>query len=273
MVGARELLAALRRARHADRPRLQLAAASSSAARCEIVGFEDSFDVVLSAHEVAAPKPAPDPYLEACRRLGVEPGPGGRRARGLAERRRRRGRRRPDRDRHPLGRGRRARGSPPPRRRSLARRDRRQPSWSSSSGLAAQDAAAAQHPLAELEQLAHLLRRSGGSSPASAALAASPASRRFSRRVAKSSSWPASPIASPQLGEQRLEPDPQLQRRLALAAGVEVGAGAQQQGLADVEPLAAAEHRGDPFLRAQSLLAPPAPRGAAWPRRRPRARR
>jgi HAD superfamily hydrolase (TIGR01509 family) len=41
----------------------------------ELVGFEDVFDVVLSAHEVAAPKPAPDPYLEACRRLGVEPGP------------------------------------------------------------------------------------------------------------------------------------------------------------------------------------------------------
>jgi len=41
----------------------------------ELVGFEDHFDVVLSAHEVAAPKPAPDPYLEACRRLGVEPGP------------------------------------------------------------------------------------------------------------------------------------------------------------------------------------------------------
>jgi HAD superfamily hydrolase (TIGR01509 family) len=41
----------------------------------ELVGFEDRFDVVLSAHEVAAPKPAPDPYLEACRRLGVEPGP------------------------------------------------------------------------------------------------------------------------------------------------------------------------------------------------------
>lgn len=41
----------------------------------EIVGFQDRFDVVLSAHEVAAPKPAPDPYLEACRRLGVEPGP------------------------------------------------------------------------------------------------------------------------------------------------------------------------------------------------------
>lgn len=41
----------------------------------QIVGFHDRFDVVLSAHEVAAPKPAPDPYLEACRRLGVEPGP------------------------------------------------------------------------------------------------------------------------------------------------------------------------------------------------------
>jgi HAD superfamily hydrolase (TIGR01509 family) len=41
----------------------------------EIVGFSDHFDVVLSAHEVAAPKPAPDPYLEACRRLGVEAGP------------------------------------------------------------------------------------------------------------------------------------------------------------------------------------------------------
>ena len=41
----------------------------------EIVGFRDRFDVVLSAHEVAAPKPAPDPYLEACRRLAVQPGP------------------------------------------------------------------------------------------------------------------------------------------------------------------------------------------------------
>lgn len=41
----------------------------------QIVGFEDLFDVVISAHEVAAPKPAPDPYLEACRQLGVEPGP------------------------------------------------------------------------------------------------------------------------------------------------------------------------------------------------------
>jgi HAD superfamily hydrolase (TIGR01509 family) len=42
----------------------------------EIVGFGSIFDIVVSAHEVAAPKPAPDPYLEACRRLGVEAGPG-----------------------------------------------------------------------------------------------------------------------------------------------------------------------------------------------------
>ncbi|HEV7770254.1 MAG TPA: HAD family phosphatase [Solirubrobacterales bacterium] len=41
----------------------------------QIVGFANIFDVVLSAHEVAAPKPAPDPYLEACNRLGVQPGP------------------------------------------------------------------------------------------------------------------------------------------------------------------------------------------------------
>jgi len=41
----------------------------------ELAGFEDFFQVILSAHEVEAPKPAPDPYLEACRRLGVEPGP------------------------------------------------------------------------------------------------------------------------------------------------------------------------------------------------------
>jgi HAD superfamily hydrolase (TIGR01509 family) len=41
----------------------------------EIVGFESIFDIVISAHEVAEPKPAPDPYLEACKRLGVEPGP------------------------------------------------------------------------------------------------------------------------------------------------------------------------------------------------------
>jgi len=74
MVGARELLATL-----ADRG-TPLALVSNSPMvfvrrSLEIVGLQDGFDVVLSAHEVAAPKPAPDPYLEACRRLGIEPGP------------------------------------------------------------------------------------------------------------------------------------------------------------------------------------------------------
>jgi len=74
MIGARELLERLRRRG------TPIGLVSNSPLRfvqrsIEIVGFEDHFDVVLSAHEVAAPKPAPDPYLEACRRLGVEPGP------------------------------------------------------------------------------------------------------------------------------------------------------------------------------------------------------
>src|ERR1700750_2279694 len=74
MLGARELL---ERLREQDAP---LGLFSTSPLRCvqrsiELAAFEDFFDVVLSAHEVAAPKPAPDPYLEACRRLGVEPGP------------------------------------------------------------------------------------------------------------------------------------------------------------------------------------------------------
>jgi HAD superfamily hydrolase (TIGR01509 family) len=74
MVGARELLATL-----AERG-TPLALVSNSPIgfvrrSLEIVGLEDGFDVILSAHEVAAPKPAPDPYLEACHRLGIEPGP------------------------------------------------------------------------------------------------------------------------------------------------------------------------------------------------------
>jgi HAD superfamily hydrolase (TIGR01509 family) len=74
MVGARELLATL-----AQRG-TPLALVSNSPMvfvrrSLEIVGLEDAFDVILSAHEVEAPKPAPDPYLEACRRLGLEPGP------------------------------------------------------------------------------------------------------------------------------------------------------------------------------------------------------
>jgi HAD superfamily hydrolase (TIGR01509 family) len=34
--------------------------------------FGDAFDAVVSAEEVARPKPAPDVYLETCRRLDVE---------------------------------------------------------------------------------------------------------------------------------------------------------------------------------------------------------
>jgi HAD superfamily hydrolase (TIGR01509 family) len=73
MLGARELLERLR-------GKVPIGLVSNSPLRfvrrsIELAGFEDFFDVVLSAHEVAAPKPAPDPYLEACRRLGVEPGP------------------------------------------------------------------------------------------------------------------------------------------------------------------------------------------------------
>ena len=74
MIGARELLDKLKQRG------TPIGLVSNSPLRfvrrsLEIAGFVDRFDVVLSAHEVAAPKPAPDPYLEACRRLNVEPGP------------------------------------------------------------------------------------------------------------------------------------------------------------------------------------------------------
>jgi HAD superfamily hydrolase (TIGR01509 family) len=74
MVGARELLHALR---ERGTP-IGLVSNSPMAfvrRSLEIVAFEDRFDVVVSAHETAAPTPAPDPYLEACRRLGVKAGP------------------------------------------------------------------------------------------------------------------------------------------------------------------------------------------------------
>lgn len=74
MLGARELLERL--GGHG----VPLGLVSNSPLRfvrrsIELAGFAEHFDVVLSAHEVPAPKPAPDPYLEACRRLGVEPSP------------------------------------------------------------------------------------------------------------------------------------------------------------------------------------------------------
>ncbi len=74
MVGARDLLHALRQ-RGTPIGLVSNSPLLFVRRSLEIVGFADRFDVVVSAHEVAAPKPAPDPYLEACKRLGVEPGP------------------------------------------------------------------------------------------------------------------------------------------------------------------------------------------------------
>ncbi len=74
MVGARELLHTLKQRG------TPIGLVSNSPLRfvlrsLEIAGFQSHFEVVLSAHEVAAPKPSPEPYLEACRRLGVRPSP------------------------------------------------------------------------------------------------------------------------------------------------------------------------------------------------------
>jgi HAD superfamily hydrolase (TIGR01509 family) len=74
MIGAPELLAALRE-RGTPIGLVSNSPLVFVERSLQLAGFDGHFDVVLSAHEVAAPKPAPDPYLEACRRLGVEPGP------------------------------------------------------------------------------------------------------------------------------------------------------------------------------------------------------
>jgi HAD superfamily hydrolase (TIGR01509 family) len=74
MIGARDLLGTLRR-RGTPIGLVSNSPLAFVRRSLELVGFDDHFDVVLSAHEVEAPKPAPDAYLEACRRLGVPPGP------------------------------------------------------------------------------------------------------------------------------------------------------------------------------------------------------
>jgi HAD superfamily hydrolase (TIGR01509 family) len=74
MLGAKELLEALKR-RGTPIGLVSNSPLIFVQRSLELVGFHDIFTIVLSAHEVAAPKPAPDPYLEACKRLGVEPGP------------------------------------------------------------------------------------------------------------------------------------------------------------------------------------------------------
>jgi HAD superfamily hydrolase (TIGR01509 family) len=74
MIGARELLGELR-LRGTPLGLVSNSPLSFVRRSLQIVGFEDRFDAVISAHEVAAPKPSPEPYLEACRRLGVVAGP------------------------------------------------------------------------------------------------------------------------------------------------------------------------------------------------------
>lgn len=71
MPGARDLVDRLR-------GRLPLAAASNSPRRLlepamRGAGFGTEFEAVLTVEDVANPKPAPDLYLAACRRLGVDP--------------------------------------------------------------------------------------------------------------------------------------------------------------------------------------------------------
>jgi HAD superfamily hydrolase (TIGR01509 family) len=68
--GARDLVARLR-------GRVPIAVASNSArviveTALASAGF-DGFDAVVTGEDVSAAKPAPDAYLEACVRLGVEP--------------------------------------------------------------------------------------------------------------------------------------------------------------------------------------------------------
>jgi HAD superfamily hydrolase (TIGR01509 family) len=73
MVGARELIEVLR-----ERG-VPLALVSNSPRRfidraLQLVGMTGAFESIISGQEVAAPKPAADPYLEGCRELGVDPG-------------------------------------------------------------------------------------------------------------------------------------------------------------------------------------------------------
>jgi len=72
MPGALELAAALRESG------IPLALASNSVSAfvnltLEVAGATELFDVVLTAQDVAAPKPAPDLYLAACAALGAPP--------------------------------------------------------------------------------------------------------------------------------------------------------------------------------------------------------
>lgn len=72
MVGARELVAEL----HGRGVPLALVSNSPQAfieRALDLVEMGGEFGAIVSGHEVASPKPAPDPYLHACELLGVEP--------------------------------------------------------------------------------------------------------------------------------------------------------------------------------------------------------
>ena len=72
---ARRRGAAGRPARRRDpgRPGLQLARGASSSAACAPPGWTGAFAVIVTAEEVARPKPAPDAYVAAAVALGAAP--------------------------------------------------------------------------------------------------------------------------------------------------------------------------------------------------------
>ena len=74
MAGALELIDQLRE-RQAPIGVVSNSPARFIARALDEVGITGSFDVVVSGHDVAAPKPAPDAYLEAAARLGVKADP------------------------------------------------------------------------------------------------------------------------------------------------------------------------------------------------------
>lgn len=73
IAGAQALLDALR-ARGIRLAMVTNKVEASTAAQLKQFGWEDVFAVVVAADSVSNPKPAPDPAIEALRRLGVAPG-------------------------------------------------------------------------------------------------------------------------------------------------------------------------------------------------------
>lgn len=69
--GARELLASLRAA-GVRTALVTMSLRRMADAVVELIDF-DAFDVVIAGDEATRPKPFPDPYLQACAALGVDP--------------------------------------------------------------------------------------------------------------------------------------------------------------------------------------------------------